>query len=142
MMSSFNDAPPLSSLYLCTACQLQQYHVFTYFNSHLIFCAFNKSSALAQRAFLSTLLSISLSSSLLPWIGFDNLLLPLKARSPLENSVTCLSGRISMEDLQTQRSSSMDWLSKFTEVYIRRPLVSFHLATKKRRPESSNLVSN
>lgn len=63
-------------------------------------------------------LSISLSSSLLPWIGFDNLLLPLKARSPLENSVTCLSGRISMEDLQTQRSTSMDWLSKFTEVYI------------------------
>lgn len=51
---------------------------------------------------------------LLPWIGFDNLLLLLKARSPLGNSATCLSGHISMEDLQSQRSTSMDWLSKFT----------------------------
>nr|XP_020441437.1 electrogenic sodium bicarbonate cotransporter 1-like isoform X1 [Monopterus albus]XP_020441438.1 electrogenic sodium bicarbonate cotransporter 1-like isoform X1 [Monopterus albus] len=33
------------------------------------------------------------------------------ARSPLENSVTCLSGRSSVEDLQTQRSTSMDWLN-------------------------------
>ncbi|KAG7490246.1 electrogenic sodium bicarbonate cotransporter 1 isoform X2 [Solea senegalensis] len=33
------------------------------------------------------------------------------ARSPLENSLTCLSGRISMEDLQSQRSTSMDWLN-------------------------------
>lgn len=50
---------------------------------------------------------------LLPWIGFDHPLLLLKARSPLENSVTCLSGHISMEDLQSQTSASMDWLSKF-----------------------------
>ena len=79
----------------------------------------NKSHALAPWAYLSTLLlslpSISLSFLfLLPWIGLPNLLLLLKARSPLENSVTCLSGRISMEDLQSQRSTSMDWLSKFT----------------------------
>ncbi|KAK1892891.1 Electrogenic sodium bicarbonate cotransporter 1, partial [Dissostichus eleginoides] len=32
-------------------------------------------------------------------------------RSPLDNSVTCLSGHISMEDLQNQRSTSMDWLN-------------------------------
>lgn len=64
---------------------------------------------------------------LLPWIGSDNLLLLLKARSPLENSVTCLSGRISMEDLQSQRSTSMDWLSKFTGPSLHshcRPLIS------------------
>lgn len=64
---------------------------------------------------------------LLPWIGLDNLLLLLKARSPLENSVTCLSGRISMEDLQSQTSTSMDWLSKFTQTSVRlhcRPLIS------------------
>ncbi|KAM4746294.1 solute carrier family 4 member 4a isoform 2-T2 [Anableps anableps] len=36
------------------------------------------------------------------------------ARSPLENSVTCLSGHISMEDLQNQRSTSMDWLNSPT----------------------------
>lgn len=63
---------------------------------------------------------------LLPRTGFDNLLLPLKARSPLENSVTCLSGRISMEDLQSQTSTSMDWLSKFAGPSLRshcRPLI-------------------
>lgn len=64
---------------------------------------------------------------LLPWIGLDNLLLLLKARSPLGNSVTCLSGHISMEDLQSQTSTSMDWLSKFTQTSVRlhcRPLIS------------------
>lgn len=40
------------------------------------------------------------------------LLMLLKARSPLDTSLTCLSSRMSMEDLNTQRSTSMDWLSK------------------------------
>lgn len=62
---------------------------------------------------------LSSFSVLPPWIGFDNLLLLLTARSPLENSMTCLSGRNSMEDLQTQRSTSMDWLSKSLDpVYV------------------------
>lgn len=87
--------------------------------------------------------------SLLPWTGYDNLLLLLllmlvmmllKARSPLENSLTCLSGRISMEDLQSQRSTSMDWLSKFTGPSSLRshcsPLMSSEspMASKTREP--------
>uniref|UniRef100_H2URB8 Anion exchange protein n=1 Tax=Takifugu rubripes TaxID=31033 RepID=H2URB8_TAKRU len=39
------------------------------------------------------------------------------ARSPLENSVTCLSGHISMEDLQSQTSASMDWLNSPTTTH-------------------------
>ncbi|KAG7220442.1 hypothetical protein INR49_003311 [Caranx melampygus] len=78
---------------------------------------------------LSTLFS---AFPLLPWTGYDNLLLLLmlmlmmmlmmlmmllKARSPLENSLTCLSGRISMEDLGSQRSTSMDWLNSPTTTH-------------------------
>lgn len=73
--------------------------------------------------------AISLSPLLLPWVGSDNppLLLP-KARSPLENSVTCLSGHISMEDLQSQTSASMDWLSKFTQpAFTLQTPAQFHL---------------
>lgn len=73
--------------------------------------------------------AISLSPLLLPWIGSDNppLMLP-KARSPLENSVTCLSGHISMEDLQSQTSASMDWLSKFTQsAFTLQTPAQFHL---------------
>ncbi|KAM9393105.1 solute carrier family 4 member 4a [Pholidichthys leucotaenia] len=39
------------------------------------------------------------------------------ARSPLENSLTCLSGHISMDDLQTQSSTSMDWLNSPTTTH-------------------------
>lgn len=73
--------------------------------------------------------AISLSLLLLPWVGSDNppLMLP-KARSPLENSVTCLSGHISMEDLQSQTSASMDWLSKFTQpAFTLQTPAQFHL---------------
>ncbi|XP_054867162.1 solute carrier family 4 member 4a isoform X1 [Amphiprion ocellaris] len=59
------------------------------------------------------------------------------ARSPLENSVTCLSGRISMEDLQTQRSSSMDWLNSPTTTH--RNLTSSSLNDISDKPEKDQL---
>ncbi|XP_062273964.1 solute carrier family 4 member 4a isoform X5 [Scomber scombrus] len=59
------------------------------------------------------------------------------ARSPLENSVTCLSGRISMEDLQTQRSTSMDWLNSPTTTH--RNLTSSSLNDISDKPEKEQL---
>ncbi|XP_062273963.1 solute carrier family 4 member 4a isoform X4 [Scomber scombrus] len=58
-------------------------------------------------------------------------------RSPLENSVTCLSGRISMEDLQTQRSTSMDWLNSPTTTH--RNLTSSSLNDISDKPEKEQL---
>ncbi|XP_044051885.1 solute carrier family 4 member 4a isoform X1 [Siniperca chuatsi] len=59
------------------------------------------------------------------------------ARSPLENSVTCLSGRISMEDLQSQRSTSMDWLNSPTTT--QRNLTSSSLNDISDKPEKDQL---
>uniref|UniRef100_A0A671W2S7 Anion exchange protein n=1 Tax=Sparus aurata TaxID=8175 RepID=A0A671W2S7_SPAAU len=59
------------------------------------------------------------------------------ARSPLENSVTCLSGRISMEDLQSQRSTSMDWLNSPTTTH--RNLTSSSLNDISDKPEKEQL---
>ncbi|XP_023270171.1 electrogenic sodium bicarbonate cotransporter 1-like isoform X1 [Seriola lalandi dorsalis] len=59
------------------------------------------------------------------------------ARSPLENSLTCLSGRISMEDLQTQRSTSMDWLNSPTTTH--RNLTSSSLNDISDKPEKDQL---
>ncbi|XP_042278433.1 solute carrier family 4 member 4a isoform X1 [Thunnus maccoyii] len=59
------------------------------------------------------------------------------ARSPLENSVTCLSGRISMEDLQTQRSTSMDWLNSPTTTH--RNLTSSSMNDISDKPEKDQL---
>ncbi|XP_051277658.1 solute carrier family 4 member 4a isoform X1 [Dicentrarchus labrax] len=59
------------------------------------------------------------------------------ARSPLENSVTCLSGRISMEDLQSQRSTSMDWLNSPTTTH--RNLTSSSLNDISDKPEKDQL---
>lgn len=87
------------------------------------------SVSLSKWARSSTLLPSLFPPLLLPWLGCDNppLLLP-KARSPLDNSVTCLSGHISMEDLQSQTSASMDWLSKFTQsAFTLQTPAQFHL---------------
>ncbi|XP_056276004.1 solute carrier family 4 member 4a isoform X2 [Pseudoliparis swirei] len=59
------------------------------------------------------------------------------ARSPLGNSVTCLSGHISMEDLQSQRSTSMDWLSSPTTAH--RNLTSSSLNDISDKPEKDQL---
>ncbi|KAM9743338.1 solute carrier family 4 member 4a isoform 1-T1 [Menidia menidia] len=59
------------------------------------------------------------------------------ARSPLENSVTCLSGHISMEDLQNQRSTSMDWLNSPTTTH--RNLASSSLNDISDKPEKDQL---
>ncbi|XP_030579367.1 solute carrier family 4 member 4a isoform X4 [Archocentrus centrarchus] len=59
------------------------------------------------------------------------------ARSPLENSVTCLSGHISMEDLQTQRSTSMDWLNSPTTTH--KNLTSSSLNDISDKPEKDQL---
>ncbi|XP_053181891.1 solute carrier family 4 member 4a isoform X6 [Scomber japonicus] len=59
------------------------------------------------------------------------------ARSPLENSVTCLSARISMEDLQTQRSTSMDWLNSPTTTH--RNLTSSSMNDISDKPEKDQL---
>ncbi|XP_061586705.1 solute carrier family 4 member 4a isoform X10 [Cololabis saira] len=62
---------------------------------------------------------------------------PENARSPLENSVTCLSGHISMEDLQNQRSTSMDWLNSPTTTH--RNLASSSLNDISDKPEKDQL---
>nr|XP_046241928.1 solute carrier family 4 member 4a isoform X1 [Scatophagus argus] len=59
------------------------------------------------------------------------------ARSPLQNSVTCLSSRISMEDLQSQRSTSMDWLNSPTTTH--RNLTSSSLNDISDKPEKDQL---
>uniref|UniRef100_A0AAQ4PK62 Anion exchange protein n=1 Tax=Gasterosteus aculeatus aculeatus TaxID=481459 RepID=A0AAQ4PK62_GASAC len=59
------------------------------------------------------------------------------ARSPLETSVTCLSGHISMEDLQSQRSTSMDWLNSPTTAH--RNLTSSSLNDVSDKPEKEQL---
>ncbi|XP_077376778.1 solute carrier family 4 member 4a isoform X2 [Festucalex cinctus] len=59
------------------------------------------------------------------------------ARSPLETSVTCLSSGISMEDLQSQRSSSMDWLNSPTTTH--RNLTSSSLNDISDKPEKDQL---
>ncbi|XP_071339995.1 solute carrier family 4 member 4a isoform X2 [Trachinotus anak] len=59
------------------------------------------------------------------------------ARSPLENSLTCLSGRISMEDLQSQRSTSMDWLNSPTTTH--RNLTSSSMNDISDKPEKDQL---
>ncbi|XP_065822763.1 solute carrier family 4 member 4a isoform X2 [Labrus bergylta] len=59
------------------------------------------------------------------------------ARSPLDNSVTCLSGRMSMEDLQSQRSSSMDWLNSPTTTH--KNLTSSSLNDISDKPEKEQL---
>ncbi|XP_014845412.1 PREDICTED: electrogenic sodium bicarbonate cotransporter 1-like isoform X1 [Poecilia mexicana] len=59
------------------------------------------------------------------------------ARSPLENSVTCLSGHISMEDLQNQRSTSMDWLNSPTTPH--KNLASSSLNDISDKPEKDQL---
>lgn len=87
------------------------------------------SNTLSKWARSLTLLPSLFPPLLLPWIGSDNPpLLHPKARSPLENSVTCLSGHISMEDLQSQTSVSMDWLSKFIQsAFTPQTPAQFHL---------------
>ncbi|XP_060926886.1 solute carrier family 4 member 4a [Limanda limanda] len=62
---------------------------------------------------------------------------PENARSPLENSLTCLSGRISMEDLQSQRSTSMDWLNSPTTTH--RNLTSSSMNDISDKPEKEQL---
>uniref|UniRef100_A0A3Q1HR13 Anion exchange protein n=1 Tax=Anabas testudineus TaxID=64144 RepID=A0A3Q1HR13_ANATE len=62
---------------------------------------------------------------------------PENARSPLENSVTCLSSRVSMEDLQNQRSTSMDWLNSPTTTH--RNLTSSSLNDISDKPEKDQL---
>ncbi|XP_061135729.1 solute carrier family 4 member 4a isoform X3 [Syngnathus typhle] len=59
------------------------------------------------------------------------------ARSPLETSVTCLSSGISMEDLQSQRSISMDWLNSPTTTH--RNLTSSSLNDISDKPEKDQL---
>ncbi|XP_061674586.1 solute carrier family 4 member 4a [Syngnathoides biaculeatus] len=59
------------------------------------------------------------------------------ARSPLETSVTCLSSGISMEDLQSQRSTSMDWLNSPTTTH--RNLTSGSLNDISDKPEKEQL---
>uniref|UniRef100_A0A673BU68 Anion exchange protein n=1 Tax=Sphaeramia orbicularis TaxID=375764 RepID=A0A673BU68_9TELE len=59
------------------------------------------------------------------------------ARSPLDNSVTCLSARISMEDLNTQRSTSMDWLNSPTTTH--RNLTSSSMNDISDKPEKDQL---
>ncbi|XP_068166154.1 solute carrier family 4 member 4a isoform X3 [Antennarius striatus] len=59
------------------------------------------------------------------------------ARSPLENSVTCLSGHISMEDLQSQTSTSMDWLNSPTTTH--RNINSSSLVDISDKPEKDQL---
>uniref|UniRef100_A0A8C5GW13 Anion exchange protein n=1 Tax=Gouania willdenowi TaxID=441366 RepID=A0A8C5GW13_GOUWI len=59
------------------------------------------------------------------------------ARSPIENSLTCLSGRMSMENLQTQRSTSMDWLNSPTTTH--RTLASSSLNDISDKPEKEQL---
>ncbi|XP_030215516.1 solute carrier family 4 member 4a isoform X2 [Gadus morhua] len=59
------------------------------------------------------------------------------ARSPLGNSVTCLSGRISMEDLQLPRSPSMDYLSSPTPTH--RNLTSNSMNDISDKPEKDQL---
>ncbi|XP_037634078.1 solute carrier family 4 member 4a isoform X2 [Sebastes umbrosus] len=59
------------------------------------------------------------------------------ARSPLENSVTCLSGHISMEDLRSQTSTSMDWLNSPTTTH--RNLTSSSLNDISDKPEKDQL---
>ncbi|PWA17022.1 hypothetical protein CCH79_00013240 [Gambusia affinis] len=59
------------------------------------------------------------------------------ARSPLENSVTCLSGHISMEDLQNQRSTSMDWLNSPTTTH--KNLASSSMNDISDKPEKDQL---
>ncbi|XP_072289629.1 solute carrier family 4 member 4a isoform X4 [Eucyclogobius newberryi] len=59
------------------------------------------------------------------------------ARSPLDTSMTCLSGRMSMEDLNTQRSSSMDWLNSPTTTP--RNLTSSSLNDISDKPEKDQL---
>ncbi|XP_047197057.1 solute carrier family 4 member 4a isoform X2 [Hippoglossus stenolepis] len=62
---------------------------------------------------------------------------PENARSPLENSLTCLSGRISMEDLHSQRSNSMDWLNSPTTTH--RNLTSSSMNDISDKPEKEQL---
>ncbi|XP_035495762.1 solute carrier family 4 member 4a isoform X1 [Scophthalmus maximus] len=62
---------------------------------------------------------------------------PENARSPLENSMTCLSGHISVEDLQSQRSTSMDWLNSPTTTH--RNLTSSSLNDISDKPEKDQL---
>ncbi|XP_013888735.1 electrogenic sodium bicarbonate cotransporter 1 isoform X3 [Austrofundulus limnaeus] len=59
------------------------------------------------------------------------------ARSPQENSVTCLSGHISMEDLHNQRSTSMDWLNSPSTAH--RNLTSSSLNDVSDKPEKDQL---
>ncbi|KAM7018636.1 solute carrier family 4 member 4a isoform 7-T8 [Tautogolabrus adspersus] len=59
------------------------------------------------------------------------------ARSPLDNSVTCLSGRMSMEDLQSQRSTSMDWLNSPTTTH--KNLTSSSMNDISDKPEKDQL---
>nr|XP_057925723.1 solute carrier family 4 member 4a isoform X2 [Doryrhamphus excisus] len=59
------------------------------------------------------------------------------ARSPLENSVTCLSSHVSLEDLQSQRSASMDWLNSPTTTH--RNLTSSSLNDISDKPEKDQL---
>ncbi|XP_077572242.1 solute carrier family 4 member 4a isoform X2 [Stigmatopora nigra] len=58
-------------------------------------------------------------------------------RSPLETSVTCLSSGISMEDLQSQRSASMDWLNSPSSTH--RNLTSSSLNDISDKPEKEQL---
>lgn len=58
-----------------------------------------------------------LPSSSLLWLFMCSfsclLLLALKARSPLENSVPCLANRTLDDDPRVRRTPSVGWLSKF-----------------------------
>ncbi|XP_071011908.1 electrogenic sodium bicarbonate cotransporter 1-like isoform X2 [Oncorhynchus clarkii lewisi] len=58
-------------------------------------------------------------------------------RSPLENSVPCLTVRASMEELQTQRSPSMDWLSSPATTH--RNLASSSMNDISDKPEKDQL---
>uniref|UniRef100_A0A8C7W3J3 Anion exchange protein n=1 Tax=Oncorhynchus mykiss TaxID=8022 RepID=A0A8C7W3J3_ONCMY len=61
----------------------------------------------------------------------------ITARSPLENSVPCLTVRASMEELQTQRSPSMDWLSSPATTH--RNLASSSMNDISDKPEKDQL---
>uniref|UniRef100_A0A8C8CR05 Anion exchange protein n=1 Tax=Oncorhynchus tshawytscha TaxID=74940 RepID=A0A8C8CR05_ONCTS len=68
---------------------------------------------------------------------FTNLDNAITARSPLENSVPCLTVRASMEELQTQRSPSMDWLSSPATTH--RNLASSSMNDISDKPEKDQL---
>lgn len=122
MLSWFEAATPLLFLSLeLFNIQIRSQMLLTasWFCSNKFLAWVPAGSTLLPLLSLSSLFFLSFFFLCCPGLAFDNLLLLLKARSPLETSMSCLSGRISMEDLQSQRSTSMDWLSKFTGAGLR-----------------------